>query len=287
MKHINIKLNGLKHRIATWGSPKKPKLFLIHGWMEMGSTFNFLCEHLEKDFYCIAPDLRGFGHSQHTKNKLGYFFYEYIGDVHALLNHFSPNEPVDIVGHSMGGNMVSIYAGTFPERIRHFINSEAYGIMDMPGELGPERMRTWLEEEIHPFKAYKTIKEIAERFVKANPKLKHEYALFLARHMSKKVRAGYQIAADPKHKGKNPYLFQMHNIIPFWQKITASCLLAVAQDTEMGKWLGNPEDVLKEVERRLSYFPKNSQKITFQNCGHMIHHEKPQEFANAIKNFLL
>src|SRR3990167_1907429 len=126
MKSFKLKINSLKFQFYTWGKSILPKLFLFHGWMESGASFHFLCEHLQKKFYCIAPDLRGFGKTEHTSNPLGYFFFEYIADAHAIFQKLAPREKVRILGHSMGGNLLSLYAGTFPEQVSHFINIEGF-----------------------------------------------------------------------------------------------------------------------------------------------------------------
>ncbi len=286
MNQSFVTLNTLKHRITTWGKKSSPKIFLIHGWMDMGPSFNFLCDELKNNFYCIALDLRGFGLSGHTKNSLGYFYFEYLADIHALLNHFSPDEPVTLVGHSMGGNIGSLYAGTFPERVREFVNIEGFGIEDMASERGPKRVRDWIESNKKSlFKIYATLKKLATRLTEQNPKLTAEQSLFLARHLSKKVRGGFQIAADPRHKWPNPNLYQLQNIYPFWQNITARVLNVVAQNSEMAIWLKN-ENLHDEIDRRLAYFPKTSQKTVVPNCGHMVHLEKPKELARIIKEFL-
>ncbi|MBI4411373.1 MAG: alpha/beta hydrolase, partial [Deltaproteobacteria bacterium] len=259
----------------------------FHGWMDMGASFEFFCRELESDFYCIAPDLRGFGKSGHTKDPLGYFFYEYVADLHELFNKLAPDEKIRVLGHSMGGNIVSLYAGTFPERVSHFVNVEGFGIQDMPPSMGPERMRQWIESPADKgFRVYKKIPELADRLIQANPHLPMKRALFLARYLSKKVKGGYVIAADPKHKMKNPYLFQLRNIYSFWEKIGAKCLLVSAEHTEMGEWMGGEENLQKEIAGRYGRFPAGSQTVVMKDCGHMIHHEKPSVLARLVKDFL-
>lgn len=286
MKTRTIKINGLGCHYYAWGSPKKPLLFLIHGWMDTGAGFDFVCRHLQNDFYCVAPDLRGFGRSAHTPNPLGYFFYEYIADLHQLFQKFSPDGPVDVLGHSMGGNIVSFYAGSFPERVGHFINIEGFGIFDMPPDLGPERIRKWIEGLGSPrFKIYSNFKELAGRLNEANPHLSKEKALFLARQMGKKVRGGVILAADPKHKLPHPYLFQMNNFEAFLKKIEASCLLIAAEKTQMDEWM-KVGDVHQEIERRMNLYPASSQKVILKECGHMVHHERPEELAKLARDFL-
>ncbi len=284
-----LSINGLSHHINFWGSSKKPKLFLFHGWMDLGSSFQFVCEKLSKHFYCIAPDWRGFGKSAHTSNPLGYFFYEYVADAHRLFQKLASNEKVRVVGHSMGGNILSFYAGTFPERFSHFVNIEGFGIHDMPAIQGPDKMRKWIDEidESKNFKIYPSLKELAGRLIQTNPRLPMDKAIILARAMSRRVKGGYQIAADPRHKMANPYLFRLEHYMAFLKKIEAQCLLVAAEHTEMDEWMKPEGDIQQEIQKRMEWYPAPSQKVIIKNSGHMIHHEKPEELAEMILSFLV
>ena len=47
----------------------------------------------------------------------GYWFPDYIADLDVLLRELATPEPVPLVGHSMGGNVAGLYAGTRPSRV--------------------------------------------------------------------------------------------------------------------------------------------------------------------------
>lgn len=287
MQTKKIKINGLKHQFYFWGNSKKPKLFLFHGWLDCGASFEFVCEYLEKHFYCIAPDLRGYGKSEWSKSPLGYFFYEYLADLHAIFNHFSPQEPVKIMGHSFGGAISSFYAGIFPDRVSYFINAEGFAFKDNPPERGPEKAKSWIEALAHQrFNHFKNLKHFAERLVQNNPRLPIEKALFVSKYLSKKTQGGVITAADPLHKLAEPYVFTKELFYPFWEAIRAKCLLISAELTEMNAWMKS-DDLKKEIQERLEHFPKASQRVEIKNCGHMMHHEKPEELVALVLKFLL
>ena len=124
MKQELLNINGLKYAVWTWGKPSSPPLFFIHGFADSGKNFQWVAEELKDQYFCIAPDLRGHGSSERSKSPLGYFFYEYVADIHQIFNHYSPNKPVLAIGHSMGGNIVSLYGGACSERLKGFINIE-------------------------------------------------------------------------------------------------------------------------------------------------------------------
>ena len=239
MKNKKIKINGLNHQFYFWGSPRKPKLFFFHGWLDGAASFEWVCEYLEKDFYCIGVDLRGYGRSEWSKSPLGYFFYEYVADLKKLTDIYSPRNSLNILGHSFGGAVASIFAGTYPNRVKNFINLEGFTFRANQASSAPEKLIHWLDSfSTHPqFRVFKTQTDFAERLQKNNPRLSREKALFLAKYLVKKVRGGYQMSADPLHKLSEPYLFDKQVLYAFWNNIKARCLLVSGDLTEANLWM--------------------------------------------------
>src|SRR5438552_4209731 len=94
-----VMLRGMRHHALTWGDPSSPKLFLLHGWMDVGASFQFLVDAFTRDWYAIAPDLRGFGRSAWQAQ--GYWFADYVADLEALIEIYAAGESVNLVGHSL------------------------------------------------------------------------------------------------------------------------------------------------------------------------------------------
>ena len=91
------------------------RLVLVHGWGDTGETYQFLVDRCRRRT-CVAIDMRGFGRTQRPDD--GYWFPDYLADLDALLDVLAPDAPVDLVGHSMGGNIALLYAGVRPHRVR-------------------------------------------------------------------------------------------------------------------------------------------------------------------------
>jgi pimeloyl-ACP methyl ester carboxylesterase len=83
-----IALRGLDSHVLTWGEPAAPKLFLLHGWMDVAASFQFLVDAFARDWYVIAPDLRGYGKTAWQPQ--GYWYADYIADLEALVLAFAP-----------------------------------------------------------------------------------------------------------------------------------------------------------------------------------------------------
>lgn len=286
MKKQTLVINGLKQRVYTWGNPNKPPLIFYHGWLDTGASFHFMSPLLSRKFYCIAPDMKGYGLSQHGKNPLGYFLFEYIADMHALIQHFSPRKKIRLIGHSLGGALTSIYAGTYPEKISHFVNMEGFGFLKEPLSKAPERAKKWIEDiGTKGFPIHKTQNDFAARLMKGNARLTFERALFLTRHITKKTPQGVQVAADPNHKLIEPYTFSLPQFYVFWENIKAKCLLIDASHTEMAVKFKHL-NFKKEMRDRLKHFPKSSIRATIQDSGHMMHHDQPEQVAQVLLDFL-
>src|SRR5437868_6898603 len=86
-----ISIRGLHYHVRIWGAENAPKLFMMHGWMDVGASFQFLVDALQRDWQVVAPDWRGFGLSEWSA--ASYWFADYIAALDALVDHFTLDEP--------------------------------------------------------------------------------------------------------------------------------------------------------------------------------------------------
>jgi pimeloyl-ACP methyl ester carboxylesterase len=87
-----------------WG--RGDPVVLLHGWPLTGDTFDDLAIKLvEAGKRCIIPDRRGFGRSDQPFE--GYDYDTFADDVAEILSDAKINEPVALVGFSMGGGEVA------------------------------------------------------------------------------------------------------------------------------------------------------------------------------------
>src|SRR5687768_5300558 len=100
-----ITVRKLRYHIRHWGNPGARKVFMLHGWMDVSASFQFVVDSLKQDWHVIAPDWRGFGLSDPLPADTPWF-PDYLADLDAILDHYSEGEPALLVGHSMGGNVV-------------------------------------------------------------------------------------------------------------------------------------------------------------------------------------
>lgn len=282
-----IPVRGLQYHIRHWGDEGSPKLFMVHGWMDVSASFQFVVDCLKKDWHVIAPDWRGFGLTE-APGADCYWFPDYMGDLDAILDHYSPHEPVNLLGHSMGGNVVTLYAGVRPQRICKLINLEGFGLPGAKAEQAPGRYAKWLDELREPptMRSYATQAEVAARLQKTNPRLTDERASFLSGHWSaKNARGEWEILGDPAHKLISPILYRVDEALTCWQAITAPVLWVEAEDTEAWRWMGPKETARVEIDRRIKFIP-NVRTAMISKAGHMLHHDQPEILAGMIEDFV-
>ena len=201
---------------------------------------------------------------------------------------FRSEGEVNLLGHSMGGNVVSLYAGVRPERIRRLINLEGFGLKATTPEQAPERYLKWLDELTVPpeLRTYGSQAAVAARLQKTNPRLPDERAAFLAQHWSAQNDEGrWEILGDPVHKRPSPQLYRVEEVLACWKRITAPVLWVEAEDTNMWLWMGPKEEARAEVDRRLSHL-KNVTAKMMPDAGHMLHHDQPALLAGMLEEFL-
>ena len=133
-------IRNLRYHVRCWGEAGAPQLFLLHGWMDVSASFQFLVDSFARDWQVIAPDWRGFGLSEWARD--GYWFPDYYADLDALLEIYQPDTAVNLLGHSMGGNVACTYAGIRPQRVAKLVSLEGFGASRMQaGEAPQRRMR--------------------------------------------------------------------------------------------------------------------------------------------------
>ena len=281
-----------RHHVQTWGDPRSPPLVLLHGWMDVAASFQFLVDAFERDWYAIAPDLRGFGRSAWQPQ--GYWFYDYLADLEALIGEFVPNAPLRLVGHSLGGNVVMMYAGVRPERVHRVVSLEGFGLPAEAAEDAPKKLAKWLDALGDPprFRAYENIGEVADRLQKKNARLPRGKAEFLARQWARELPDGRaELMSDPRHKLPFPHLYRIEESVAIWRNVRAPVMWVAASDSEIPRWLANhPEgeigtDGMDAVRRRVAYI-RNARLVTIDDAGHMLHHDQPAAVAAQIEPFL-
>lgn len=282
-----ITLRGLRTHVLHWGPADAPAIVMLHGWMDVSASFQFVVDALRRAWHVIAPDLRGFGLTERSGAD-HYWFPDYLADLDALLDHYLPDQPVRLVGHSMGANIAMLYAGVRPARIARLVNLEGFGLPPADPASAPDRYAAWLDGLRVPsaMRDYPSRADVAARLQRNNPRLSAERADFLAHYWAAETAdRRWRILGDPVHKRIGPNLYRLDEAIACWRRIAAPVLWIEAADTEVWKWMGPQERMREEIDRRIAAVPDVRVEVV-RDAGHMLHHDRPEAVAALIEDFL-
>lgn len=266
--------------MRRWGSPDTPALFLLHGWLDVSATFHDLVVPLLPDWQVLAPDWRGFGLSEWPAD--GYWFADYLGDLEALLDHYAPGGAVRLIGHSMGAQVASLYAGLRPGRVERLALLDGLFSPDQPPALAPKHQRQWLDQlrDTPRDQHYAGYPQLAERIRRLHPRLSAERALFVAHGWGYERPDGrIGLRADPKHRRIFPTLYRAAESKAIWSEVSAATLFIDGGQSEL-------RGMISAAERaeRLACF-RNRQETVIEDCAHMLHFEAPEQTAALLRPF--
>ena len=295
-RDLQVEVRGWHYHVLQWGDPHGgldtglPPLVLLHGWMDVGASFQFLVDELQalegERRRVLAPDWRGFGLSTGPAQD-SYWFPDYLGDLDGLLDALCPGQPVDLLGHSMGGNVAMNFAGVRTARIRRLVNLEGFGLPRTQPQEAPGRLAHWLDTLKAPsaLPVYDDLPAVAARLMKTNPRLRADRAHWLAGRRARPLPDGrWQLLGDPAHKRPNPVLYQADEALAMWRSIRAPLLWVQGEATEAETWWRG-RYTLAEFHQRLSEVPQVQREV-LPGCGHMLHHDQPAALARLLASFL-
>lgn len=278
-----LELRGRRLHVRIWGADDAPAIYLLHGWCDVSASWQFMVDAMAGNWRIVAPDWRGFGLSEWNDDV--YWFPDYIADLDALLLHYSPDTPVRLVGHSLGGNAACIYSGIRPHRVSQLVNLEGLGLRRYHADEAPDRYANWLDQlrDTPSFRSYPDRAAFAKRLQKENPRLSDEKAAYLAINLGEEDGAGgIRLAADPYHRWVNPIIYRVEEAMALWRRITAPVLWVTANDSYVFKQLFTLDS--PEYRERLACF-RQIREVVVKDSGHNLHHDQPGEVARLLEEF--
>ncbi|MGZ8993639.1 MAG: alpha/beta hydrolase, partial [Burkholderiaceae bacterium] len=237
-----IQLRGLRYHLREWGAGANAvrTLVMLHGWMDVSASFQFVVDALDRGWCVVAPDWRGFGLSARAPGDC-YWYPDYLADLEFILDEVVGEEPAWLVGHSMGGNIALMYAGVRPKRVSGVVNLEGFGLRPTHPEQAPGRYAQWIDQLKlgGALRDYASQDEVAARLMKNNPRLSSGRAAFLAQHWSQPDGKGrYRVAGDPAHRIVNPTLYRIDEVLACWRSVECPVLWVHAAQTDVLRHVG-------------------------------------------------
>jgi pimeloyl-ACP methyl ester carboxylesterase len=269
--------NGLAHHVIQWGDRPVDVVF-CHGFLDIGWSFDAVARDLVAAGYGVASfDWRGHGQTEWTGRGGYYHFPDYVLDLDELLPQLS-DQPVHLVGHSMGGSACVMYAAARPEKLLSLTLIEGLGPPEMEPRDPATRLRAWLDgvakvrsKTRKPMDGERTV---LRRMRVQNPELTDELGLLLASKSTKAVDGGLQWTFDPLHKTWSPRPFQADSFGKLLEAISTPTLIVAG---ERGLRLKDEEERMAKI--------KQHRFVEIPGVGHMIHWFEPATLASELAGF--
>jgi proline iminopeptidase len=129
-----LTLSSTRLYYQTYGDPRKPVILMLHGGP--GNDFRYMLPLKERvngysltdDYYLVYFDQRSQGLSRRHSTQSELTLDIMLKDLEEVADHFSPNAPVILIGHSWGGTHAAQYTNAHPERVKGLVLMEPDGL---------------------------------------------------------------------------------------------------------------------------------------------------------------
>lgn len=283
-RHSFIDAQGLRIHCLEWGHFDGEPLILVHGYLDLADSWRAFVAALETgqpNLRVIAPDCRGHGDSGWIGAGGYYHFPDYVFDLDCVVRAHSLDS-FTLIGHSMGGTISLLYAGTFPERVKKLVLIEGIGPLGMTFSDAPLKMEKWITE-LHErgrrhFREYTSLAAGASQLRQTNPRLSENTALEIARAAMKQNDRGKWIwKFDPLHRTTAPQPFYTAQALEFLRRIQCPVLLIDGEQSRQ----------TRRTDKQERYEAiANHQRVTINGAGHMVHQDNPDQLADVVRDFI-
>jgi pimeloyl-ACP methyl ester carboxylesterase len=278
MQEISFQLSQRRMNGLAFGDPTKPLILALHGWLDNAASFIPVSGYLKDDYYVVALDFMGHGHSEHRSADAHYHQMDFVQDLHELIESQEWKHFI-LVGHSMGGIIGSLYASSFPERIKAFVTIEAFGPITKEAESSAQQLR----------------ESILSRIALRNRPARHPTSLSQA--VQARVSAGYMEMASAELLVERN-LSRQDDVLK-WRtdrrlRTISSVRVTKGQAEHFMRKLEMPvmvihgargfDQVKGFVDERHHWLPN----LTVDSCGggHHLHMDNPEEVSQSLMKFL-
>ncbi len=265
---------------SVLGNPENPKkVVFVHGLMAFAANWRKIASRLENDFCCLIYDQRGHGRS--FKPETGYSTKDFADDLNKITDELGWSE-FHLVGHSMGGRNAMVFAHLYPQKVKTLT------IEDMgpePNESALGYYQRMLEAVPTPFISKDEQKKFFDEiFTKKFPAKEPMNVLstFLQANLEEKTSGPNQGLIDWKFSKAAIYeIVEKGNKQDHWLEVSSFKMPVLVIRGE------NSHVFSHETFEKMQHVNPNIKGVEIKSASHWVHYEKSEEFAHALKDFIL
>jgi pimeloyl-ACP methyl ester carboxylesterase len=265
--------------VRSWGNPARAPLLALHGWLDNAGSFDRIAPLLACDRHVVAPDLRGHGRSDHFAAGTWPTYIDWFDDVLALYAHFGWSR-ADLLGHSLGGTVLSLFAALYPDRVGRLLLVEALGPLTSTAEESLPQLRRALEQRAaYPARRALRVFPHMEQAISVrmhSNDLSQAAARCLVERGVRDVDGGVVWSSDPRLTLASAQRFTEAQVLAMLPGIVAPTLLILAEPAT--SYL--PSEIMQARAARLA--DVHTVRIP---GNHHLHLEQPDAVADIIRQF--
>lgn len=231
-EELRIELADRTLAAQAWGDPSRPPLLALHGWLDNAGSFANIAPLLAAERYVVALDLRGHGRSSHLPPGAWYHYVDYFDDLCATLDHFGWQH-AEMLGHSLGGTLASLFAALYPDRVDALLLVEALGPLTLAPAETLAQLRRAIEERVgfasrKPLRVFADIDAaIAVRMAASH--LSEHAARALVERGVQALERGVVWSSDPRLTLASPQRFTEPQVLAMLAGVRVPTLLLLAE----------------------------------------------------------
>ena len=278
----HIKLPDITLATREWGPADGYPILALHGWLDNSATYVPLIDNTqwlyEYNLRFIALDLAGHGHSEHRPQGAHSVFLDNIDDVHQIIKLLELEKPL-LLGHSMGGGIATLYAGSGLADLAGLMLIESLGPVsntpkDAPSQLA-KHLKARHRHATQEKKLYEDISAIIKLRAEKSKLPEDMVALILKRNMYEHDN-GYTWRSDPRLRIPSASYMTHEQIEAFVANIECSTFIIFATD---GPWPNYP--ILGERAELLQ-----SKQMVGLSGGHHLHMTNAGEVRQELLKYI-
>lgn len=277
-KEVILNVKGIEIHGVQMGNPEGEPVLMLHGWLDNAASFIPLSALLA-DYNLVALDLPGHGFSGHFPEHSHYHFWAGVEDIELILDELAWQQ-CHLIGHSMGAAMATLYAGTFPDRVKTLTLIEAIGPLAGDADGTPDRVAQAIEQ-MKSHNPVQPIKPDLNVFIQArlngHLKLSENSAKLIMQRSVYKLDDGYSWRNDKRLRHTSMVRLPEDFIVSFIKNIGCPVLGIFATD-----------GLFKEahIAERWQHV-QNPYSLLWMDGGHHLHMDGDvRRIAQNIKDFI-
>jgi proline iminopeptidase len=289
----HLTINGATFHAETFGDSKNPVVIALHGGPGGDYRSILALQALSDQYFVVFFDQRGAGLSPRV-NPEEITLASAVADLDAIVEHYGAGRKVNLVGHSWGAMLASLYIGQHPEKVDHAVLAE-------PGFLTPEFAEVWAKATANPSSPGMLYHFVTTKFEALHVNGPDDQAAddYFGYQMSQ-----YQGSDHPQTgyfcEGRGPEEGGIWRFgakaaqSMFWQAVdadgnfTLNLVNGVDRFTNLVLFMASACNTVIGVEwqeQQMAYFP-NAELAVIPGAGHELFAENPEASIAAVRAYL-